>query len=83
MKTSLFWDDYRIVQAIAEAGSLAGGGRHVGVSHPTMLRRLHAIEATLGVRLFERFRTGYVLTPAGEELLAAAQAMSELNAVHQ
>jgi len=78
VNTSLSWDDYRVVQAIAEAGSLAGGGRHAGVSHPTMLRRLNAIEATLGVRVFERFRTGYVPTPAGEELLAAARAMSEL-----
>jgi DNA-binding transcriptional LysR family regulator len=78
LNTSLHWDDYRIVQAISEAGSLAGGGRRAGLSHPTMLRRLNAIEASLGVRLFERFRTGYVPTQAGEEVLAAARAMSEL-----
>ncbi|MCE8016562.1 LysR family transcriptional regulator [Halomonas sp. MCCC 1A17488] len=69
---SLHWDDLRIVQAIAEAGSLSGAGRRLGASHATVFRRLNAIERRLGVALFERSRTGYAPTPAGEDLAATA-----------
>ncbi|UYG04523.1 LysR family transcriptional regulator [Halomonas sp. LR3S48] len=69
---SLHWDDLRVVQAIAETGSLSGAGRRLGTSHATVFRRLNAIEARLGVALFERSRTGYAPTPAGEDLAAVA-----------
>lgn len=69
---SLRWDDLRVVQAIAEAGSLSGAGRRLGASHATVFRRLNAIERRLGVALFERSRTGYAPTPAGEDLAATA-----------
>jgi len=36
----LHWDDLRVVQAIAEAGSLSGAGRRLGASHATVFRRL-------------------------------------------
>lgn len=70
---SLAWDDLRTILAIAQAGSLAGAARGLGVSHATVFRRLGGIEQRLGVRLFERDRAGYNATPAGEELAAAAQ----------
>jgi DNA-binding transcriptional LysR family regulator len=38
-----------------------------------VFRRLGAIEARLGVRLFERARSGYAPTPAGEEAAEAAR----------
>lgn len=68
----LQWDDLRVVLAIAEAGSLSGAGRRLGASHATLFRRLNAIERRLGVALFERSRTGYAPTPAGEDLAATA-----------
>lgn len=68
----LGWDDLRVALAVAEAGSLAGAGRRLGVSHATVFRRLNAIEQRLGVGLFERGRAGYVPTAAGEELAATA-----------
>ncbi|SDL81859.1 transcriptional regulator, LysR family [Franzmannia pantelleriensis] len=68
----LQWDDLRVVLAIASAGSLAGAARDMGASHATLFRRLNAIEARLGVALFERSRTGYAPTPAGEDLAATA-----------
>ncbi|MCD7061320.1 LysR family transcriptional regulator [Pelagibacterium xiamenense] len=67
------WDDLRTVMAIARAGSLSGAGRALGVSHATIFRRLGAIEARLGVSLFERSRDGYVPTPAGEDIAATAE----------
>ncbi|AXA93199.1 LysR family transcriptional regulator [Massilia sp. YMA4] len=64
------WDDYRYFVAVADAGSLSAAARRLQQSHSTILRRLDKLEAALAVRLFERFQTGYVLTGAGDELLA-------------
>jgi len=72
MNTELDWTDYRVVLDIARAGSLAAARRRTGISHPTLFRRLNAIEDRLGTRLFERSRRGYALTAAGEGLVAAA-----------
>jgi DNA-binding transcriptional LysR family regulator len=71
--TGFDWDNLRYVLAVADAGSLAGAARSLGVNHTTVLRRLGAFEEQLGVRLFERLPTGYVLTAGGEELIAAAR----------
>ena len=67
------WDDLRYVLAVANAGSLAGAARSLGVNHTTVLRRIGAFEKRLGLRLFERLPTGYVLTAGGEELIAEAR----------
>lgn len=71
--TGLEWDDLRYVLAVATEGSLAGAARSLGVNHTTVLRRIGAFEQKLGLRLFERLPTGYVLTAGGEELVAAAR----------
>ena len=71
------WDDLRYVLAVAEAGSLAGAARALGVNHTTVLRRIDAFERRLGLRLFERLPTGYVLTAGGEELIAAARQVGD------
>lgn len=67
------WDDLGTILAIAATGSLSGAARRLGVSHATVYRRLGAIEKRLGVRLFERSRTGYTPTPAGEDLARTAE----------
>jgi DNA-binding transcriptional LysR family regulator len=66
------WDDLRVVLAVSRAGSLSGAARALRLSHPTVFRRVRQIEARLGVRLFDRARDGYALTPAGEEMAALA-----------
>ena len=71
----LEWDDLRYVLAVAEAGTLSGGAKALGVSHPTVHRRLAAIEARIGVLLFERRPDGYSATPAGEEMRELAATM--------
>lgn len=62
-----------MILAIAASGSLSGAGRQLGVSHATVFRRLGAIEQRLGAKLFDRSRTGYTPTLAGEEMAAAAR----------
>ncbi|HYD96601.1 MAG TPA: LysR family transcriptional regulator [Noviherbaspirillum sp.] len=73
LSSRLDWDDLRYVLAVARAGSLSGAARTMGVMHSTMLRRIDAIEGKLQVRLFERLRTGYVATEAGEALWRVAE----------
>jgi DNA-binding transcriptional LysR family regulator len=78
MHKRIDWTDLQFVLALAGSRSLAAAARGLGVSHTTVLRRVAALEASQGVRLFERLRTGYALTAGGEEMLAAAQAVSEV-----
>lgn len=69
--------DLRLVLAIGEAGTLLGGARRLGIDHSTAFRRLNALEKRLGVRLFERDRSGYAPTSAGEAMVAAAARVDE------
>lgn len=69
-------NDLRDIAAIAAAGSLAGAARALGVNHATIYRRLEAIEAHLGVRLFEREGGRYATTAAGEELARIGEAIT-------
>lgn len=73
MAQRLDWDDLRYVLAVADEGSLAGGARSLGVNHTTVLRRIGAIEKRLGLRLFERLPSGYLLTAGGKEMIVAAR----------
>lgn len=73
---SLDWDDLRIALAVAEAGSLSAAARSLGLSHSTVLRRLGAFEAKIGVRLFDRQPRGYAPTAAGLETREAAARMA-------
>ncbi len=73
----LDWSDLRHALAVAEAGSLAGAARQLGVNHSTVLRRLDALEQRLGARLFDRKRSGYRPTDAGAAVLAHARHMAD------
>jgi DNA-binding transcriptional LysR family regulator len=66
--SALSWDDFRLIKAIADANGLTGASATLGVNHSTVFRRLGQIEEAMGVPLFERRKTGYVATPAGEEI---------------
>ena len=67
------WNDLRIFLAIADHGSLSGAARQLAINHSTVFRRLNELEEGLGVRLFERMKQGYQLTPAGERMLIHAR----------
>jgi DNA-binding transcriptional LysR family regulator len=63
---SMSWDDVRVFLSVAREGTVRRGAATIGSSHSTVLRRIGALEESLGVRLFHRRSDGYVLTPAGE-----------------
>jgi molybdate transport repressor ModE-like protein len=72
------WNELQLVLAIARSGALTAAARSLGIDHSTAFRRLNALEARLGVRLFERLPGGaYLPTPAGERMTAAAERMEE------
>jgi DNA-binding transcriptional LysR family regulator len=74
---NLNWDDYRYFLAISRKRSLTAASRTLGVSQPTVSRRLQALEQTLQVRLFNRVRGGYELTREGAELLETTNQIEE------
>ncbi len=67
------WDDLRTFLVIARQGTLSAAARSLGVTQPTMGRRLGAMEARIGARLLQRLPTGYTLTPLGEAVLGNAE----------
>jgi DNA-binding transcriptional LysR family regulator len=69
------WDELRIVLAVARSGSLSGAAKALGVTQPTVGRRLDALEQRLRTRLFERRPTGLTATAATRGLLAHAERM--------
>lgn len=75
MQDRIGWQDLRLVLAIGAEGTLTGAARTLGIDHSTAFRRLGALEARLGVRLFDRARDGYAPTPAGEAAIASAVRM--------
>src|SRR6185437_15436255 len=72
------WDDARVFLAVARHGSLRAAGRVLGLSQPTIGRRLAAFEASFGgPALFDRLPEGLRLNAAGDALLPAAEQLEE------
>jgi DNA-binding transcriptional LysR family regulator len=71
------WDDLRVFLTLAREGTLSTAAKALGVSHPTVSRRVQALEHQIGARLFERLPDRFVPTSAGEELLADTEAMEK------
>jgi DNA-binding transcriptional LysR family regulator len=69
------WNDARFFLSVAESGSTLAAGRALRVSQTTVARRIAALEESLGLTLFDKRRTGYALTAAGEALLIDARAL--------
>ncbi|VAW52453.1 Transcriptional regulator, LysR family [hydrothermal vent metagenome] len=69
----LEWNDLHFVLAVCREGTLSAAARALGVNHSTVFRRIGAIEKKLGVRLFERLTSGYIMTKAGEAMLESGE----------
>lgn len=67
----------RYFQAIAEAGSFRRAAERLGVTQPTLTVQIAGLESLLGVTLFERQRSGVIMTPAARELLPLARRIAE------
>lgn len=70
---SLEWNDLSLILAICRAQSVAGAARLLGKTRSTILRNINAIEERTGVRFFDRFDHGYVMTDAGRFAMEYAE----------
>jgi DNA-binding transcriptional LysR family regulator len=69
------WNDIAYFLSVCRTGSLSAAARSLGVEHTTVGRRIAALEKSLGSRLFDRSRDGYVATARGAEIRALAEDM--------
>ncbi|HEX7817321.1 LysR family transcriptional regulator [Dyella sp.] len=69
------WSDVRIFLSVAREGSLGAAARVLGISHPTVARRVRALEQAVDQPLLQRHQDGVLLTDAGMNVLRLAQDM--------
>jgi DNA-binding transcriptional LysR family regulator len=72
------WDHLRTALFLARAGSVRSAARALGVSHSTVMRRIDALESSVGARLFERKADGYEVTAAGQDVFDTAGSLEEI-----
>ncbi|MBN9242300.1 MAG: LysR family transcriptional regulator [Mesorhizobium sp.] len=73
--SDLNWDDCRIFLALAREGTLSGAARQLRTGVATVSRRIERMEHALGLPLFLRTQTGYMLTDQGETMISRAEAV--------
>ena len=66
------WTDFQVFAEVARTGSLTEAGRSLGMSTPTVRRRLDALETACGFTLFKRGPLGLRPTAVGLRLLGFA-----------
>jgi DNA-binding transcriptional LysR family regulator len=74
---ALNWDDLKYFLAVARTGTLRGGADSITVNHTTLTRRIAVMEERVGSRLFDRSKSGLVLTQVGEDLLPHAERVEQ------
>jgi len=68
--------------AIAEHGNFRRAATALGISQPALTAQIQAVEALLGVQVFERDRRSVLVTPAGEDIVGRArEALVAIDAV--
>ena len=67
------WDEIRTAYQVARLGTVSGAADVLGVHHATVIRHIDALEARLGVKLFQRHARGYTPTEEGRDLARVAQ----------
>ncbi|HEY7725311.1 MAG TPA: LysR family transcriptional regulator [Anaeromyxobacteraceae bacterium] len=73
----LDWENLRFFLELSRTGSHARAAARLGVDRNTVARRVAALEAELGLALFERGPQGWCRTAAGEELAGLATRVEE------
>lgn len=76
----LRWDDLELLLALGREGTLSAAATRLGVNTSTIGRRLDAMEAGLGVHLFDRTPTGIAPTELARGLLPIAESMEQVAA---
>jgi DNA-binding transcriptional LysR family regulator len=69
------WDDLRYVLAVARNGTVS---EKTPAHHATVIRRIDRLEKKFPAKLFDRRKTGYVLTSTGHYVKASAEAIETI-----
>jgi DNA-binding transcriptional LysR family regulator len=76
--------DLAILRAVAQRGSFTAAADELGYTQSAVSKRIRALEAATGRRLFTRERAGVRLTPAGEVVLRhTAAVLDALGAIER
>ncbi len=67
--------DLEYVAAVAKFRHFGKAAEHCNVSQPSLSAQIKKLEEYLGIAIFERTNKRVMLTPAGEQVLAQAQAV--------
>ena len=70
--TEANWDLFRLFSVVARTGSVNRAAHELGMSQPTLSRRLKEFERYVGAPLFFRASSGVKLTQEGEDLRRSA-----------
>jgi DNA-binding transcriptional LysR family regulator len=73
----LTWDDLRVAASVLRHGSLTAASRALGLSVPTIGRRIDRLERSLGVAVVHRHSRGVTPSPHAQILLAHADALTD------
>lgn len=66
------WDDIAVFLALYRERTTGRAAAELGVSQPTVVRRIAALEQSLGLALFDRTPAGLIPTAAGDRLFGVA-----------
>ena len=71
------WSDYPVFLAVADAGSLTAAGKALGMSQPTVGRRIRALEDQFGTPLLRREDGRLIPTTFGQSMLDHIRRMQD------
>ena len=71
------WTEIRTAWHVAQQRNVTRAAQLLGMHHSSVIRHIDALEAELGVKLFQRHSQGYTPTEAGEELLRTASSVDD------
>jgi len=71
------WDDLKVFLSCARALSFRRAAKNLGLTSSTVVRRISALEAELGLTLFERLPNGVQLTREGARLVSSANQIEQ------
>ncbi len=75
MRERLSWDDIELFLTVVREGSFAKAGAFMGITQPTISRRVEQMESSLNAKLFARTPGGVSLTRTARSVLVWAEQM--------
>jgi len=71
------WENLRHYVTFARTQSLSSAARELGVEHATVARRIAALESALNLKLVDRRKRNYEMTPFGHRIAEIARRMQK------